>query len=78
MLADLLCSIAVGLFRKMGFMPCYLKRDGSQQSTDAFQSLMVRSDTKGRSTELDVDDEKMQAKGITPYILADQLWRASE
>lgn len=71
-------SIAVGLFRKMGFVPCYLKRDGSDAPTDTFQSLMVRSEAKGRSTELDVDDDMMRAKGITPYILADQLWRASE
>ena len=38
-------AIAVGLFRKMGFVPCYLRNDSSQVSTD-FESLMVRSDTK--------------------------------
>jgi hypothetical protein len=69
--------IAVGLFRKMGFVPCYLKADGTEVQ-DTFQSLMVRSEAKNRSTEFDVDDEKMRARGITPYILANQLWLASE
>jgi ribosome-interacting GTPase 1 len=70
-------AIAVGLFRKMGFVPCYLRNDSSQVSTD-FESLMVRSDTKNRSTEFEVNDDMMKAKAITPYILANQLWQASE
>lgn len=61
----------------MGFMPCYLKADGTQMQ-DNFQSLMVRSESKSRSTEFDVNDEMMRSKGITPFILANQLWLASE
>ena len=70
-------AIAVGLFRKMGFVPCYLKSDSQEPST-VFESLMVRSETKNRSTELEVNDDMMKAKAITPYILANQLWLASE
>lgn len=70
-------AIAVGLFRKMGFVPCYLKSD-SQEPSAVFESLMVRSETKNRSTELEVNDDMMKAKSITPYILANQLWLASE
>lgn len=70
-------AIAVGLFRKMGFVPCYLKSD-SQQNSNEFESLMVRSENKNRSTEFEVNDDMMKAKAITPYILANQLWLASE
>jgi len=70
-------AIAVGLFRKMGFVPCYQKFDTLEES-NIFESIMVRSETKNRSTELEVNDEMMQAKSITPYILANQLWLASE
>lgn len=69
-------AIAVGLFRQMGFIPCYQKLDTLEESND-FESIMVRSESKNRSTELEVNDEMMKAKGITPYILANQLWLAS-
>lgn len=72
-------AIAVGLFRKMGFVPCYLKtNDPANQVSTEFESLMVRSETKNRSTEFEVNDNMMRAKAITPYILANQLWQASE
>lgn len=61
----------------MGFVPCYLKADG-REVQDKFRSLMVRSESKKRSTEFDVDDDVMKSKGITPYVLANQLWLASE
>lgn len=78
-------AIAVGLFRKMGFVPCYIKangeaggRDNTNEVSSIFESLMVRSESKNRSTEFDVNDDMMKARAVTPYILANQLWLASE
>jgi seryl-tRNA synthetase len=70
-------AIAVGLFRQMGFVPCYQKYDTLEES-NVFESIMVRSETRNRSTELEVNDEMMKARAITPYILANHLWLASE
>lgn len=70
-------AIAVGLFRKMGFVPYYAQSEENEVPA-MFEALMVRSESKNRSVEFDVNDDMMNAKAITPYILANQLWQASE
>ncbi|UZJ53382.1 hypothetical protein CBS101457_002702 [Exobasidium rhododendri] len=70
-------AIAVVLFRQMGFVPSYGK-DDTKEEASVFDSIMVTSETKNRSIMLEVNDEMMKAKSITPYILANHLWLASE
>jgi hypothetical protein len=70
-------AVAAKFFRELGFIPNY-KSVTSSEVSPVFQTIMVVSKTRNMATEIEVDDETTEAKRITAFVLANQLWEASK
>ncbi|PWN50933.1 Spc24-domain-containing protein [Violaceomyces palustris] len=81
-------AIALRLFRSLGFLPSQdptppsSTSDGNPIKTSNdllnYTTILVRSDKRNAALPFEVTDEKISQLGISPFVLADQLWKASD
>ncbi|KAN0066061.1 hypothetical protein ACQY0O_000154 [Thecaphora frezii] len=69
-------ALCLKIFRGLGFLP---SRDTStSDGSSEFTSILVRSDHRNAALPFDVAESTLKHAGISPYILANQLWKAAE
>lgn len=68
-----LCSLALQLFRGMGFVPHH----SASAPDEPFSVLLVRSSKRNAAASFDVDPASMQESKLSPAQLAAQLWAAA-
>lgn len=59
----------------MGFLP---SKDADSSADDPISSILVRSDKRNAALPFEVSDDVIKQLGISPFILAEQLWKAAE
>lgn len=82
-LSRILYSLCLKIFRSLGFIPAKPSPadDKAAEQLDAdsaWDSILVRSDTRNTAIQFDITNAHLKSQEISPLILADQMWRAAE
>ncbi|EPQ32269.1 uncharacterized protein PFL1_00466 [Pseudozyma flocculosa PF-1] len=67
-------ALCLKIFRGLGFLPAKDEMDADA----GFTSILVRSDKRNAALPIEVSEPKLKQSGISPFVLANQLWKAAD
>ncbi|SPO19856.1 uncharacterized protein UTRI_00253_B [Ustilago trichophora] len=71
-------ALCLRIFRGLGFLPSKSTDASSASQAEDWSSILVRSDTRNTAIQFDIQTAHLKQNEISPLILADQMWKASE